>query len=370
MLSSYKNIFYLGLYQLYRKNSHLLNNKEKEPIHIIGNGWATYHFVKNLDKNKFIPIIISPNEYILNTPKLISQLDKPNDKKINIKNVNGILIKDKIIDIEPKNKVIISLNHQYRYKNLVIAIGSEINDFGVKGVNEYTLKIKNSEDIDLLRKELSKINFYTEKKIYVIGGGPTGVELVSRLKALGYNPTLLEGMRNILNGFDNLTQKTIYNHLVQNQKINIKLNESVKEINNLTISTSNGENYEYDLAIWVGGVKFNGYKKTKLYEKLKELSIIVPRGISVRDDFSIGESIYCIGDIVSNKGPPTAQNAKFQARWLAEYFNSNKKTDNKYEVKELGKIIHLDDKLYLESKIYKGFLCKCVEKIVEYIYKV
>ncbi len=370
MLSSYKNMFYLGLYQLCRKNYHLLNNQEKEPIHIIGNGWATYHFVKNLNKNKFIPIIISPNEHVLNTPKLIEQLDNPDKSKINIKANNGILIKDKIIDIDPKNKLIFSSNRYYRYKNLVIAIGSEINDFGIKGVDKYTLKLKNIEDIDVLRKELSTNNFLADKKIYVIGGGPTGVELVSKLKSLGYNPTLLEGMNNILNGFDGLTQKTIYNYLVNDKKINVKINESVKEINNLTICTSGGKDYKYDIAIWVGGVKFNGYKKTKLYEKLNEFANIVPRGLSVQDDFSIGNSIYCIGDIVSNKGPPTAQNAKFQARWLAEYFNSNKKIDNEYKVKELGKILHLDDKIYLESKIYTGFLCNYVEKIVDYIYKV
>lgn len=36
MLSSYKYMFGLGLYQLYKKNSHLLH-KKKKPIHIIGN---------------------------------------------------------------------------------------------------------------------------------------------------------------------------------------------------------------------------------------------------------------------------------------------------------------------------------------------
>ena len=39
----------------------LSNNKEKELVYVVGNGWASYYFVKNLDKSKFKPVIIAPN---------------------------------------------------------------------------------------------------------------------------------------------------------------------------------------------------------------------------------------------------------------------------------------------------------------------
>lgn len=371
MIIQYKNIVFLGFYQLYKKNAYIFNN-EKEPIHVVGNGWASYHFVKNLNKNKYIPIIISPNEFILNTPKLISQLDNPDKKKINFSNDYGIKINDYVVDIDPVNKVIYTSNSNYCYRNLVLAIGSEVNDFGIKGVDSNTIKLKSINDLDRLRKELiennSSVNL-KEKKIFVIGGGPTGIELVSKLKNIGYDPILLESMNNILNDFKSESKTIIYNYLVDELDIKIKLDETVKEITNKYITTKKNT-YPYDLAIWVGGVKLNGYKKTNLYSRLDSISKITPRGIEVKDDFSIENSIYCIGDIVSNKGPPTAQNAKYQARWLAEYLNKNKSDKlDRYEVKELGKIIHLENKIYLESKYYSGFICKYLEDIIDFFYK-
>ena len=44
-------------------------NKQREKVYVVGNGWGSYYFVKNLNKNKFEPIIIAPNQKVLNTPK-------------------------------------------------------------------------------------------------------------------------------------------------------------------------------------------------------------------------------------------------------------------------------------------------------------
>ncbi len=363
-MNTYKYIFFLGFYELYKKNAYLFK-KQKEPVHIIGNGWATYHFVKNLNKDKFIPIIIAPNEQPLNTTKLVNQIDKPDENKILIKNNYGVKIIDTIKDIDIENKVLYSENKYYMYKNLVIAIGSEVNDFGIKGVDTNTFKIKKVEDIDKLRKKLLNIK---EKKVHVIGGGPTGVELVSKLKGLGYEPILLEGMNNILTGFNLSTQNTILDYLKTKDKIDVKLNEKVIEIQPNLIKTNNNS-YPCELAVWVGGVKFNGYKKTDLYKKLDSIAKISPRGVEVDSNFKINDSIYCIGDVVSNKGPPTAQNAKYQARWLANYFNSEFKSEDKYEIKELGKIVHLDNKIYIQSNFYNGFVCKHLENVINWFYK-
>lgn len=364
MINTNKYILGIGFYQLYKKNAHLFK-QEKEEIHIIGNGWASYHFVKNLDRRKYIPVVISPNEFGLDTTKLVRHIDNFDIDNIYLKNYRSLIkFNDTVRSIDPINKIIhTEKNRFFRYKNLIIAIGSEVNDYGIDGVESLTLKVKKLEDIDELRKKLLNSK---SKLIYVIGGGPTGIELVSRLKGLGYNPILLEGMKNILTGFDIKTQNEITNYLIE-KKIDIKLNEKVTLIEKNVITTDKNS-YKYDLAIWVGGVKFNGYKKTELYKSLVSFSKISPRGIEVDSNFKIYDSIYCIGDIVANKGPPTAQNAKYQGKWLANYFN-NPKSVSEYKVEELGKIIHLDDKIYIESKLYNGYLCKYLESIINFIYR-
>ncbi len=362
MFNSYKYMFGYGLYYFFNKNSYILEN-QKEPVHIVGNGWATYHFVKSLDKSKYITIVISPNNLVLNTTKLVDQINNPDDSKLYIKNQHIVHIQDKIVNIDYENKFIYSDSKYYKYKNLVLAIGSEVNDFGIEGVDLYTNKLKTINDVDNLRKKLT-----TSKSVYVIGAGPTGIELGVKLKQLGYDPVIIEGMTNILNGFSPKSQSVIYNYIKNNLGIKINLENPVKKITSDQIETKNS-NYKYDTCVWVGGVKFNGYKQTKLFNKLESISKVSPRGIEVKENFSIYPNIYCIGDIVSNKGPPTAQNAKYQAKWLAQYFNNNFKFDNEYKTKELGKIIHLDDKLYLESKYYNGFLCKYLTSVVDQIFK-
>ncbi len=363
MFNSYKYMFGYSLYYFINKNKFILEN-QKEPVHIIGNGWATYHFVKSLDKSKYIPVVISPNNLVLNTTRLVEQIDNPDDSKLYIGNKKIVYIQDKITGIDYKNKFVYSNTKNYKYKNLVLAIGSEINDFGIEGVELYTNKFKTINDVDELRKKIIK-----SKSLYIIGGGPTGIELGVKLKQLGYDPVIIEGMKNILNGFSAKSQADIYNYLTSKLKIKVKLESPVNKITQNEIETKSNK-YKFDTCIWVGGVKFNGYKKSEMYNQLQTISKITPRGIEVKDNFSIEPNIYCIGDIVSNKGPPTAQNAKYQAKWLAQYFNSNFDNKNKvYQIKELGKIIHLDNKLYLESKLYNGFVCKYVENIIDYIYK-
>jgi NADH dehydrogenase FAD-containing subunit len=95
----------------------------------------------------------------------------------------------------------------------------------------------------------------------------------------------------------------------------------------------------------------------------------------VGDDFSIGKElgIYCIGDMVANKGPPSAQNARIQGEYLARYFNSgfdkNFLETNKFEVKSAGKLVHLLKDTYLESEYYSGFIPWIVNGIIEWVNK-
>ncbi len=110
-----------------------------------------------------------------------------------------------------------------------------------------------------------------------------------------------------------------------------------------------------------------------MYSTLNSIVPIKSRGLDVEPDFSLKDnnnSIYCLGDMVANVGPPTAQNAKNQAIWLAEYFNSDFDTEyvksNPYKIKSNGKLIHLANGTYLESEYYSGFVPEIISKIIEF----
>ena len=352
--------------ELLQKSLDNYNNDKRKKICIVGNGWSSYYLSKNLDKKKYFVQIIAPNEKILNTPKLIKSINE--DIDVELENKTTPIINDLVLDINEKTNKIVTEKFIIDYDYIVFCIGSEYNDFNIEGVNKYAFKIKNKDDINVLKEKLNNLD---GKEICIIGSGPTGIELASKLKNMNYNVNIIEGLDNILPGFNNITKNEIKNYLNDN-KINLNLKNFVKKIDSQKIYTNEKE-FKYDLVIWTGGIKFNGFKKTKLYNSINNIKEIQPRGINVNNDFTINnnKNIFCLGDMVANKGPPTAQNAKYQSIWLAEYFNNNLDTkwkeENEFENKELGKILHLDDKLYMESYFYSGYLNKFCDYIIDYI---
>jgi NADH dehydrogenase FAD-containing subunit len=381
------SIIYIIGSQLPKKIDELLNfnntNIKKEKVYIIGNGWGAYYFAKNLNKYKYEAIIIAPNNKVLNTPKLVNLVT---DAYADVEFINphATIINDILEDIDLEKKVLITKSgSKYPYKNIVLAIGSEPNDFNIPGVSKYTYKFKTIQDANILREQIS--NEKNNRTIFIIGSGITGIELGSKLDSkfslklgLNYNINLIEGTGSILSGYNDKTKQVIENYFKQNntqKNINIKLNHLVKSFESDKIILNENKILKYgksDLIIWTGGVRFNGYGKTILYNTLNKITPIKQRGLDVNPNFSIGINlgIYSIGDMVGNAGPPTAQNAKNQGIWLAKYFNS--KMDNKYleinpyKIKVQGKLVHLHDSTYLESEYFSGFIPNFVNKIIEW----
>lgn len=359
------------------------NKKPREKVYIVGNGWASYYFAKNLNKFKYEPIIIAPNTLVLNTPKLVDRIFDPN-AEVEFSNPYGTKIVDIVEDIDIGNKQLMTKSgNKYNYSRVVFAIGSEPNDFGIPGVNKYTYKFKTIQDADDIGKKLHT-DISLHSTIYIIGSGITGIELSSKIEQGLFGVKIIEGMGSILPGCDNKTKIDITKHLnTQNPYIKIKLSHMVKSISSNTISMEtqpekNIINKKYkshkDMIIWTGGVRFNGFGKTQLFHTLNSIVPIPikPRGLEVNPDFSLSNNneIYCLGDMVGNQGPPTAQNAKNQAIWLAGYFNSNFNAEyiksNPYQIKSKGKLIHLENETYLESKYYSGFIPSLIVKLIEW----
>lgn len=375
------------IYELFNSTMNIIFNYKKEnpkeKIYVIGNGWASYYFVKNLDKNKYEPVIIAPNEKILNTPKLVNRvLDENAIVEFDNRYCEKILEELEQIDLD-NNLLITKSGSKYSYSKVVLAIGSEPNDFGISGVNEYTCKFKTIQDADNLRKKLKDMNI--NSTVYIIGSGITGIELCSKINSLDlFDIKIIEGMDIILPGFQRKTQIDITKQLVKSSIIDLYLSHMVKSIDKEKIHTWNKKtlnNFKYDFSkdiiIWTGGVRLNGFNKTPLFDTLNKISPnpIKPRGLEVNEDFSYGTKstgIFCIGDMVGNKGPPSAQNAKNHGVWLAKYFNNNFDSNwmkkNPYKIESKGKIIHLEDARYLESGFYTGFISnKKIPKSNEFI---
>ena len=277
---------------------------------------------------------------MLNTPKLkdsINQYDKKLFVYPSYKNLE--FIKDECTDIDQINKNITITNKTINFDYLIIAVGSDNNDFGINGVKENCYFLKNKEDLDKLGyvlKNNKNIN------ITILGAGPTGIELAFELSKTYTNIKIIEAMNKILPSFTKETSTIILDQLKKNN-INLLLDNKVTKIEKDKIHTANVI-YPTDVSIWTCGIKPN-----QLVTKLIRTQVLT-NNFTVDSNLKFTDSIYAIGDIVASKnhGPPTAQNAVQQGKYLANYFNNNFNGPS-YEYKEKGKIIHSKDSMIIET---------------------
>jgi NADH dehydrogenase FAD-containing subunit len=304
--------------------------KEKPTVVVLGSGWGSHAFVSNLDRTKYDVKVVSTSPSRLNQPRLIADL-YPSFKKLPIR--PDI---DKCLSINQGNQSVLGAKSRYEYDYLVIATGSEPNDFGTKGVKEHCLMFKTVDDLQKLRNRL-----HDNQRVTVIGAGPTGIELAFKLQSLGHTVTIIEASQAILPGFSQWMQSQTMK-LLNERNINVRLNMKITRIDETTISTPDGLTRRDPLLIWTCGVKPT--------EFVRELT---PAGRQLQTDGNLmfQPRIYALGDIVAAHGPPTAQNAKQQGTYLANHFNNNFKSHSDYKYNEKGRILDTTDGLLVE---YKG----------------
>jgi len=344
-------ILFTNIFDLFSNNKR--NNKKN--VIVVGYGWGGRSFCNCIDTNKYHVTIVSKTDEMLNTTKLKNSIIDKNDDKLLLSDYskNKInFINEECVDINKNDKIITTNNNLYKYDYLVVAVGTENNDFGVSGVKENCYFLKSIEDLYKLK---NSIDIDKNKNIVILGGGPNGIELAFQLSKKFNNIKIIEAMNDILPMFNHKTINIVKEEL-DIANIKLQLYNKVEKIDKNFINTTNNK-YPYDLSIWTCGIKPNS-----LIKKLTNERFIVNSNLQFYD------SIYAIGDIIASKdhGPPTAQNAKQQGEYLAKYFNNNFKDDKGYKYKEKGKIIHTKDWIIMETKYGSFRLPYFIEPILDY----
>ena len=100
------------------------------------------------------------------------------------------------ISVDHKNKTVkLDSSEVIEFDHLVVALGSATTDFGIPGVTEHGLGMKNVHEAILIRAEvmrrfedLCRFEDQTRLSLAVVGGGPTGVEMAGALAELKRGP--------------------------------------------------------------------------------------------------------------------------------------------------------------------------------------
>ena len=180
------------------------------------------------------------------------------------------------ITIDHKNKNIkLDSSEILEFDHLIVALGSATADFGIPGVVEHGLGMKDVHEALIIRAEvmrrfedLCRFEDDTRLSIAVVGGGPTGVEMAGALAELKRGPLhndmahaadhmdiyLIEAGPRILPMFAQSLSERATSDLIK-LGVHVKTNAAVREVKSRQIILKEGNPIPAEVTIWAAGVK-------------------------------------------------------------------------------------------------------------------
>lgn len=247
-------------------------------------------------------------------------------------------------------------NANYEYDYLSVGLGFESDDFGIKGVKQYTKAITSYKSAQRLRcaieAKLAQCKDSSDDICFVVcGGGFSGIEFVSSLaeelrkKCTEYNINFarikiacIEAMPNILPMFNAKLQNLAVKKL---EALGVAVMSGSKILEckeSAIVIEQGGEKRELsaDIIIWTAGVRGNSvienshiFNSTR--SKVEVDRFLHPLQLNAQnlggDSQNLAQNIFIMGDCAAFKDeksgrffPPTAQIAREQGKYLAKVF--------------------------------------------------
>ena len=234
------------------------------------------------------------------------------------------------------------------YDTLVIAVGSQTNDFGTLGAAEHTIKLDSPQAAKRFNDRL--INAFIRAQsvprtagsgrltVAIIGGGATGVELAAELHAaarvlanFGFDHihpekdlqiVLVEAAPRLLSQLPERLSESAVREL-RKLAIEVHTNERVVEVTADSLKMASGRVIGSSLSVWAAGVKAADFLKTLGGEQPLETNRLNQLVVNGNLQTTRDPSIYAFGDCAACEQsdgtwvPPRAQAAYQQAMYLA-----------------------------------------------------
>ena len=297
---------------------------------------AEVTLVSHRNFNLFTALLYQTSTGVVDMDHL-AQVVRPQARKHGFRFVEGDVTS---VDLDAR-KIQTSFG-ELTYDYLVIAVGSENNDFGIKGVAQNTLPLKTINDGELMHNKIvgswekAAVEEDEAKRrallsFVVIGAGATGVELAGsirdlvRVMAKDYpevkeraSVTLIEALPTVLPGLsDYMVRKT--GEALLKRGVKVRTSSKVVEVSERGVLLQGGELVESANVFWTAGVK-----PAKLVESLKvdkERGRVKVDGMlrvnGHPEVFALGDMAYCMDAKTGKRLLETAAVAVQQGKWLA-----------------------------------------------------
>ena len=254
----------------------------------------------------------------------------------------------KLIDLDEKF-LILKDDFKVEFQYLILSTGSSPNDFSIKGVKEYAYFFNTNKDQRKLKNRLKQPLLKNNcKKIFIIGAGPSGVELACKINDLyktKFEINIVERTAEILNN-NKIFNKEEAQKTIKAKNINLLTNSSVTEIRDKEILITNKsdqvDQFPYFAIIWTAGIKSN---LPEFVQKIQKTN----NRISINNKLQLPTypNVFALGDISIIEGkinlPITAQVAMQQGLHAALNLNLllEKENPTPFEFKDNGEMISL-----------------------------
>jgi len=353
---------------------------EPVKILIVGNGFGGIYALKNLHKifcgNPNVKIsIVGTTDYFLFTP-LLHEVATGSVRPTNIiepiQKVLRCCIEDfhlgKAKNIDLGAKTIEVAGKEISYDFLVLAPGAETNFYNIPGAQEFSLTLKSLEDAKAIKNrciEILKSSSLIEDKLErkkalsftVIGGGPTGVELVAELQEFlmqtfpHYCPkevikyisvTLIQRDVDLLPQFSKkLRDKSL--EALRHTGVQVLLGTEVKEVREKEIILNTGV-IDSNTTIWVAGIKPVEMSWQNKTPEQKGGKLVVNEYLQLKNNpevFALGDSAYLEDKKTGMPVPALAQAAVKEAQVVAKniQLSMENKTLQAFEYKSSGNLV-------------------------------
>jgi NADH:ubiquinone reductase (non-electrogenic) len=365
----------------------------KKKIILLGTGFAAFRFIKKIDTQLYQVTVVSPRNHFLFTPLLPSttvgtiEFRSIIEPVRNSENITFHQSYCKEIDYA-NNRILCAdadTNKTYylEYDYLIFAVGETTNTFGIEGIRENALFLKELSDARKIRTKV--IDCFEnasipglsldEKKKYlrfvVCGGGPTGIEFAAELHdfieedvkrkykdiASFVEIIVIEAKDAILASFDKkLSEYTT--KIFNRQNIFLKTNSFVKKVDSDNIYLGGGSSFEYGLLVWATGNTATDIVRNSELPLDKRGKIITDSFFKVLSENRLFENVYAMGDcatIFGNELPATAQVAEQLGLFMAKYFNNELSPVNPFKFKNFGMLAYIgNNKALADTPQIKG----------------
>ncbi len=289
------------------------------------------------------------------------------------------------IDVE--RKVVSTDDGELEWDYLLVALGSTTNFFGMAEVEENSLSLKSLRDavsihnhiLDNYEAALREGDEQRRRELLtfvVVGGGPTGIELVAAIqdflrKALIRNyPSLMpqtrvllvEAQDALLSGMKAKMSELAISRL-RSRGIEVLLETRITKVWSGGIQTADGQTIATSTVIWVAGVKPVAVVESLPFNKAKGGRIMVNQYLEVPESpgvYVLGDCAYLLQEHGSVPYPPTQQVSERQgpacARNIVRTMRGEGQRPFRYKFK--GQLIYMGRNVavvQLWNRVFDGF---------------